>query len=196
MELKDIIAIRGKGDLYKIIAKTPQGIVVESINEKKTKFKVQPDLHVLMLSDITIFSNDNSELYLQDLFLNIYEKDGLEISVNPKDAPNTLRDYFKKVAPNHDEERVYNSDMKKMVKWFLIIKEWYPDVFENLKKEKEKEKKAVEDEKKKTSKKEVASKDKSSVDKEEKPKKKKETPKKKEETVKKKQEKTKKDSDK
>jgi len=137
MELKDIIAIRGKSDLYRILAKTPKGIVVESLNEKRVKFKVQPDLHVLLLSDITIFSNDNTELYLQDVLLEIFEKDGLDIKLDPKDEPNKLREYFKTVAPNHDEEKVYISDMKKMVKWYKIIGEYYPDVFENLKKEKE-----------------------------------------------------------
>ena len=122
MDFNDIIAIRGKGDLFKVIAKTPKGLVVESINEKKIKFQVQPDLHVLLLSDITVFSNDNSDLYLRDIFIKIFEKDGKKISVNPKDDPKTLKDFFKEVAPNHDDEsgRTHDSFRRRMpenAKW-------------------------------------------------------------------------------
>ena len=126
MELKDIIAIRGKGELFKVIAKTQKGIVVESLNEKKTKFKVQPNLHVLMLSDITIFSDDGSDIYLKDVFINIKKKDGLTLSVNPKTAPVELKTFFTEVMPNHDQEKVYTSDIKKIIKWYEILCKFAP----------------------------------------------------------------------
>lgn len=139
MDLKDIIAIRGKGDLYRVISKSPKGIIVETINEKKVKMKVQPNLHVLMLYDITIFSDDNKDLFLRDVFRKMYEKDGKQLHVNPKSDTGELRAYFKEIAPSHDEERVYSSDMKKMIKWYNTIMEWYPETITELKEETDEE---------------------------------------------------------
>jgi hypothetical protein len=137
MDLKDFIAIKGKGELFRVMVKTAKGIIVESLNESKTKFKVQPNLSVLLLYDITIFSNDNSDLYLRTVFMNIYKKDGLKISIDVKDDSYKLREYFKEVVPTHDEEKVYISDIKKILKWYMILAEYYPDVIANLEKEEE-----------------------------------------------------------
>lgn len=138
MDLKDFIAIRGKSELFRIISRSPKGIIVETLNESRAKFKVQPNLQVLILFDITIFSKDNSDLYLKDVFLKIYEKDGLKPSVDQKDDPAIMKKYFTGLVPNHDEEKVYVSDIKKMIKWYNIIASWYPDVLEDLKTEAEK----------------------------------------------------------
>ena len=137
MDLKDIIAIRGKGELYRVLNKSPKGIIVESIGDKKVKMKVQPNLQVLMLNDITIFSDDGSDLFLRDIFRKMFEKDGKELSVNPKSDTADLRKYFLEIAPNHDEEKVYSSDMKKILKWYNAIISWFPEVIENLKEEDE-----------------------------------------------------------
>lgn len=155
MDLKDFIAIRGKGDLYRVMSKSPKGIIVETLNEKRTKFKVQPNLHVLILNDITIFSKDNSDLFLKDVFKVFYGKDGLSLSVNAKTEPNVLKEYFRELVPNHDEERVYISDMKKMIKWYECICEFYPSVIEELKNEEE----ASEESEEKTESKEAISDD-------------------------------------
>jgi hypothetical protein len=139
MDLKDFIAIKGKSELFRILAKTPKGIIVESLNETRLKFKVQPSLSVLLLNDITIFSNDNSDLYLKQVFINLYKRDGLKVSIDIKDEAYKLRDYFKEVIPAHDEEKVYISDIKKIVKWFSILCEYYPEVIENLEMEEKSE---------------------------------------------------------
>jgi hypothetical protein len=146
MDLKDFIAIKGKGDLYRILAKTPKGIIVEALNEIKTKFKVEPNLSVLLLYDITIFSNDNTDLFLRDVFKNAFKKDGNNLPVNIKDDTFKLKEYFKEVAPNYDEEKVYISDIKKIIKWYSILVSWYPDVIENIEKEEEEDKKKLESE--------------------------------------------------
>ncbi|MEA3496896.1 MAG: DUF5606 domain-containing protein [Bacteroidota bacterium] len=144
MDLKDIIAIRGKGDLFRVISKSPKGIIVETLNEKKTKFKVQPNLHVLILNDITIFSKDGSDFFLSDVFLRFYKKDVLKLSITPKTEPNKIKEYFKEVVIDHDEEKVYISDMKKMIKWYNVIAEIYPDVIKELEEVEKKEKEAEE----------------------------------------------------
>lgn len=140
MDLKDFIAIKGKGDLYRILAKTPKGIIVEALNESKTKFKVEPNLSVLLLYDITIFSNDNTDLFLRDVFKNTFKKDGKDVPVNYKDDTFKLKEYFREIAPNYDEEKVYISDIKKIIKWYTILVGWYPEVIENIEKEEEEDK--------------------------------------------------------
>ena len=144
MDLKDFIAIKGKSDLYRILAKTPKGIIVEALNESKSKFKVEPNLTVLLLYDITIFSNDNTDLFLRDVFKNAFNKDADKIPVDHKDDTFKLKEYFRVIAPNYDEEKVYISDIKKIVKWYSILVKWYPDVIENIEKEEEEDKKKSE----------------------------------------------------
>ena len=146
MDLKDFIAIKGKGDLYRILAKTPKGIIVEALNECKTKFKVEPNLTVLLLYDITIFSNDNTDLFLRDVLKNAYKKDGVKIPVDHKDDTFKLKEYFRIIAPNYDEEKVYISDIKKIIKWYSILVKWHPDVIENIEKEEEEDKIKAENE--------------------------------------------------
>jgi len=138
MDLKDFIAIKGKSDLFRIMSKTPKGIIVETLNETKAKFKIQPNLQVLILQDITIFSNDNTDLFLKDVFLSIYKRDGLTINTSLKDDPILLKQFFSEIVPNHDQEKVYISDIKKIIKWYSILAQWYPEVIENLAKEEEK----------------------------------------------------------
>jgi hypothetical protein len=140
MDLKDFIAIKGKGDLFRILAKTPKGIIVETLNDTKTRFKVEPNLSVLLLYDITIFSNDNTDLFLRDVFKNAYNKNGIKVPVNFKDDTFKLKEYFREIAPNYDEEKVYISDIKKIVKWYTILVSWYPEVIENIEKEEEADK--------------------------------------------------------
>lgn len=146
MDLKDFIAIKGKSDLYRILAKTPKGIIVEALNEGKTKFKVEPNLTVLLLYDITIFSTDDSDLFLRDVFKNAFKKDGVKVPVDQKDDTFKLKEYFRQIAPTYDEEKVYISDIKKIVKWYSILVKWHPEVIENIEKEEEEDKKKEESE--------------------------------------------------
>jgi hypothetical protein len=139
MELKDVIAIRGKSELFKVLAKTPKGIVVESLSEKKIRFKVQANFQVLMLSDISVFSNDGSDIFLKDVFQNIKAKNGMDLPVHPKTAAVELKSYFTEIVPNHDAEKVYLSDIKKIIKWYETLCEYAPSVIENIDKTEEEE---------------------------------------------------------
>jgi len=133
MTLKDIIAIKGKGELFRVLSKSPKGIIVETLNEKHVRYKVQPNLQVLVLNDITIYPNDNNDIHLYDIFRKIYEKDKLSPSIDNNSNPESIIQFFKELAPNYDEERVYLSDMKKMLKWYKNIAEFYPVILEELK---------------------------------------------------------------
>jgi len=134
MDLKDFIAIRGKGDLYRVMSKSNKGIIVETLNEKRTKFKVQPNLQVLVLNDVTIYASKGEDIRLEDIFIKLNEKAGNSLQLDLKSDSVELIDLFKEVAPDYDHEKVYLSDMKKTFRWYMTLCHFYPNLFEDLKK--------------------------------------------------------------
>lgn len=121
MDLKDIISITGKSGLYKIISQSPKGAIVESLDDEKKRFMVGANYKVAMLEEITIFTETNEDFFVKDVFKRIMEKDGENISVSPKDSTAILKNYFNEIMPEHDKERVYVSDIKKIIKWYSIL---------------------------------------------------------------------------
>jgi hypothetical protein len=81
---------------------------------------VGSNFQVALLDKITIYTLDGNDLYLKDIFEKI-ESSELEVP-SANDTPAELRTYFKEIAPNHDESRVYASDLKKIVKWYNLLK--------------------------------------------------------------------------
>lgn len=123
MDLSNIVSITGKSGLYQILSRTHNGVVVESLDDRKKKFKVDTNFQIAVLDEITIYTFDESDLHLKDIFYNICKKDGAKTSVGPKEKPAVLREYFDEVAPSHDEDRVYPSDIKKIIQWYNILSE-------------------------------------------------------------------------
>ena len=121
MALKDIVSITGKSGLYRIVSRTNSGIIVESMDERKSKMKINTNFQVAVLEEITIYTQDGSDLHLKDVFKNIYNRDGEKTAVSHKAKPNELREYFEEVAPDHDPDKVYPSDIKKIVQWYNIL---------------------------------------------------------------------------
>jgi hypothetical protein len=120
MDLTKIVSITGKPGLYKVIAETPKKIIVQSLEDPRKKIPVGSNFQVALLDKITIYTLDGNDLYLKDIFEKI-ESSELEVP-SANDTPAELRTYFKEIAPNHDESRVYASDLKKIVKWYNLLK--------------------------------------------------------------------------
>ncbi|MFY0671874.1 MAG: DUF5606 domain-containing protein [Bacteroidia bacterium] len=120
MDLKKIVSITGKPGLYKVIAETPKKIIVQSLEDSRKKIPVGSNFQVALLDKITIYTLDGNDLFLKDIFEKI-ENTELELP-SANDAPANLRSYFKEIAPNHDEGRVYASDLKKIIKWYTLLK--------------------------------------------------------------------------
>ena len=120
MNLSGIVAVSGKPGLWKALAQNKNGFVLESLDEKKTKLVANISTAKLAsLDEITIFG-DNEDILLKDVF------ERMKTAGAPPDAKadgNKLRTYFREVAPDHDEEKVYASDMKKVITWFNILKD-------------------------------------------------------------------------
>lgn len=158
MDLKEIVAVSGIGGLFKVQANRNDGLIVQGFNEEKSKF-LSSRKHVFTpLEGITVYTQtDNEEL--ETIFLKMKEL-GTETPNVKKASADELKSFFASVLPDYDEERVYVSDIKKIVKWFQILdKEGLVVKTEEAKEEKEapkKEAKKTPEKKKATSKKETA----------------------------------------
>ncbi len=118
-ELKDIISIPGMGGLYKVVAQSKNGFIVESLNDNK-RLPISASQRISSLVDIAVFTTGD-DMPLKEVFKKIQDVDGGKLSVDPKADPKVLKDYFKKVVPAFDEERVYASDMKKILIWYELL---------------------------------------------------------------------------
>ena len=116
IQLKDIMAISGKGGLYKFIAQARNGIVVESLEDKK-RHVAPPTARVSSLVDIAIFTVDE-EVALADIFFKIHELSEGKETLSHKASAAELKSFFEELVPEYDEERVYVSDIKKVFQWY------------------------------------------------------------------------------
>ena len=119
MKLEKVIAISGKPGLYEIISQSKSGVIVESLADKK-RFPVNSLHNISTLNDIAIYTYEE-EVPLKQVFLSIFEKQAGEKSIDPKSSKNDLVNYFGEVLPGFDEERVYPSNIKKILSWYNAL---------------------------------------------------------------------------
>jgi hypothetical protein len=120
MELDKILAISKKPGLYKLITQSRGGFIVESLLDQK-RISVSISSNVSLLSEIAIYTL-NEELPLKEVFSKIFDKEkGAETSTSPKSSKDDLEAYFFSVLPDYDEDRVYPSDIKKILSWFNLL---------------------------------------------------------------------------
>lgn len=117
--LKDIIAITGQGGLFKYISQARNGIIVESLETGK-RMQAFSSMKVNSLKDIAVYTKQE-ELPLEEVFKKISEKESGGASIDHKSSPDELKTYFLKILPDFDQERVYISDIKKMINWYNIL---------------------------------------------------------------------------
>lgn len=116
MDLKDILAISGKPGLYKTIAQTKNGVIIESLIDNKRTQAFASD-KISSLSEISIFTTADDKP-LRDVLQQMLEK-AAEVSVPDGKADDAaLKKYFATVVPDYDTERVYVSHIRKVVAWF------------------------------------------------------------------------------
>ncbi|MGE5944929.1 MAG: DUF5606 domain-containing protein [Flavobacteriales bacterium] len=122
MSLEKILSITGKPGLYKLIAQTRGGFVAESLLDKK-RLTVNARQNVSVLSEIAIYTL-TEEVPLKKVLNNIKEKEnGQPTPVTAKDSNDKLEEYFFSVLPEYDEDRVYVSDIKKIVQWYNLLQQ-------------------------------------------------------------------------
>jgi hypothetical protein len=119
MKLKDILAISGKGGLFKFISQGRNGIIVESYDDKK-RTVVHSSAKVSALEDIAIFT-DKEEVPLSDVLKKLYEKENGKETISHKSSPDELKALLQEILPDYDKERVYVSDIKKLIQWYNLL---------------------------------------------------------------------------
>ncbi|MBA3901169.1 MAG: DUF5606 domain-containing protein [Bacteroidetes bacterium] len=119
MDLTEYISITGQSGLFKVIAKSTNGLIVESLLDNK-RIHVSASQKVSTLQDISIFTT-NEDIPLSEVFQKIYEKENGSPAINHKADSKDIKNYFQEVLPEYDEERVYASDMKKVIQWYNIL---------------------------------------------------------------------------
>ena len=134
MELEKIIAISGKPGLYEIKSQTKGGVIVESLIDKK-RFPVNSVHNISTLSNIAIYTFEG-EKPLSEVFTEIHKVENGKKSINPKSSKDDLISYFSKVLPDYDDERVYVSNIKKVIQWYNTLIDVNFD-FSSLKEEEE-----------------------------------------------------------
>lgn len=131
MNFKDLATVAGKPGLFKVLKPSRTGVILESLDGKKTKLVAGMSQRVSILSDISIYTTtEEGAEPLVSVMQKIQEEfqDDLGLDASPDD--NELRAFMKHVLPDVDESRVYTSDIKKLISWYKIIRTTMPEVLE------------------------------------------------------------------
>lgn len=118
--LKTILSVSGKPGLYKLLSNSKNMIIVESLVDKK-KVPVHPRDKVVSLGDISIYT-ETDDVPLKNILLSMKQKEnGVKASIAPSSKPEELKKYFEEVLPEFDRDRVYPTDIKKIISWYNIL---------------------------------------------------------------------------
>ena len=118
-ELEKILSVSGKPGIYKLITGGRATIIVESLIDGK-RLPVHPTQKVSALGDITMFTYE-ADVPLREIFLKAKAAFEGGPAPDPKSDGKVLRDAMKKILPDYDEERVYESDIRKLLSWYNIL---------------------------------------------------------------------------
>lgn len=119
MSVERILAISGKPGLYALKLQTRTGFVAESLIDGK-KITVGLRSNVSLLSEISVYTYDG-EIRLSEVFRRIAEKEDNGAAISHKEDNGKLTAYFREVLPEFDEDRVYASDIKKILNWYNML---------------------------------------------------------------------------
>lgn len=118
--LKKILSIAGKPGLYKLVSTSKTLTLVESLIDKK-RIPIYPQEKIVSLGEIAIYTMED-EIPLKDVFIKIKEnEDGGKIADEHKSNNKKLFSFFETVLPSYDKEKVYASDIKKIVNWYNLL---------------------------------------------------------------------------
>lgn len=119
MSLEKILAISGKPGLYKLMNQTRAGFLAESLADNK-KLNISARHNVSLLSEIAIYTL-TEEIPLREVFQKISEKEEGKETISHKVPNIELEEFFFEILPDYDEDRVYPSDIKKVIQWYNIL---------------------------------------------------------------------------
>lgn len=125
IDLRQVAAISGMNGLYRVVAPTRTGVIVESLSDKPQRSIAQARQRMSLLDEISIYTTDEeTTVPLAEVFDRINEKFGDDLPLSEKPDDSEYKAFMEAVLPDFDEERVYVSDMKKLANWYKIVKKY------------------------------------------------------------------------
>lgn len=122
MSLESILSISKKPGLFKLITQTRSGFIAESLIDGK-RLSVNSRSNISLLSEIAIYTLAE-DIPLREVLKKIKTKEkGNKTSISHKDSKDNLEEYFFSILQDYDEDRVYPSDIKKVIRWYNILQE-------------------------------------------------------------------------
>jgi hypothetical protein len=118
--LKDILSISGQSGLFKMVSSTKNGLIVENIEDKK-RMPAYSTSKISALEDIAIFNQEGDDMPLGEVFKSIRTKENGGPAIDHKSENQKLKSYFEEVMPTYDHNRVYASDIKKVIQWYNLL---------------------------------------------------------------------------
>jgi Domain of unknown function (DUF6852)/Domain of unknown function (DUF5606) len=129
MTISEIASISGKGGLFKVLAPTKSAIILESLDDTKTRMVATSHHRVSLLHEISIYTTTKDRTVpLADVLQKMYTDFGDDPGVDGNSDPIELKSFLKSVLPDYDEDRVYVSDIRKLVKWYAILLQHAPEI--------------------------------------------------------------------
>jgi hypothetical protein len=130
MKLSEIASVSGKGGLFKVVTSTKSGLILESLDEAKTKLVAAGNQRISILHEISIYTNTKEgTVSLGDVLTKIHKTFGNDPGVDGESDSVELKAFMKSILPEYDEERVYVSDIKKLVRWYAVLLKYAPELF-------------------------------------------------------------------
>ena len=121
MALKDILVISGQSGLFKYISQGRNNVIIENLIDHK-RTTIPASAKISMLDDIAVFTQ-NEDVSLCEVFKKIQEKENGGVAISHKSPDAELKKYFIEVLPDYDKDRVYLSDIRKVVMWYNLLHE-------------------------------------------------------------------------
>ena len=128
INIKDVVSLTGVSGLFHIVKQDDRAIIVESIDERKKRQMIKGNMMVSKLLDISIYTKDDESEPLLTVLENMKEKYGNDLPVTKKSSKNELMDFLEEVLPAYDKERVYPSNVKKLIGWYEIMSAYNVDL--------------------------------------------------------------------
>ena len=139
MEYSDIASVSGKGGLFKILKPTRSGVILESLDEHRKKLVAGATQRISVLSDISIYTTtQEGSKPLDEVLRNIFKEFGDDPGITPTSDADELKAFLKHILPDYDEQRVYVSDIKKLVSWYSHLLAHAPDLLTEKQEEEDK----------------------------------------------------------
>ncbi|WP_426492277.1 DUF5606 domain-containing protein [Hymenobacter sp. 102] len=121
-DLKEIAAISGMPGLYRLVKPTRAGVIIEALDEKGTRSVASARNKVSLLQEISMYTQDYDQTVpLTEVFDRIHQKHGKDLAITNKSDDRDLSAFMADIMPDYDRERVYMSDIKKLVQWYHVV---------------------------------------------------------------------------